>query len=79
MWKPYQQTFHILLHLNPLVQPALGMNLLILHDPITSSSGHLENVGSQSYADLLTVDTLHNIKIKSYPLTLPLISSEKAK
>lgn len=61
MWnlKLYQQTFQILLHLNPLVQLALWMDLLILYDSVTSSIGHLENTGSMSYADHFIVDTFH--------------------
>lgn len=49
----------MLLHLNPLVQLALWMDRLILHDSVTSSTGHLENTGSLSHVDALTADEFH--------------------
>ena len=40
-----------------MVYLALGINLLLMHDFVTSDIGHLENIGSIDYVDFLSVDT----------------------
>lgn len=50
-----------------------------MHDCVTLHIGHLEKIGSLSYADLSNVDTLlYNIFKKSNSLITPQILSEKS-
>ena len=42
------------------------MGLLIMYDFVTSTIGHLENIGSLSYAELPSVDTFHYTVSKNY-------------
>ena len=59
------------------------MDVLILHDSVTSSIGHLENIGSLSYADPFNTDifryTISKNHLQYQKIKKPLISSEKAK
>lgn len=61
MWnlKPHKQTFPtVTLNLDGLFY-ILGMDHLLKNDFVSSFTGHMENSGSLSYADLLKVHTFH--------------------
>ena len=67
--KPYQWTFHTLLHKNPSISLFLLINLLPVHD-----LHHLEITDSLNYTAHPNVDTFHFIvSQKSHIITIDLI------
>ena len=66
MWnlKPFSELFVFYINANTLIHPVPWMDLLSMHDFVTSYMDYLENIGSLSCVDLPNVDTFPYTMLK---------------